>query len=73
MVVGGGGDGMLRFWDAATGQSLWIMPAHKLHVAGVHFESGSIVTRGFGGELSHWSLPDSGAVIGSGKIATGTP
>jgi len=63
MVVAGGGDGLLRFWDATTGAPLWTIPAHKSHVVGVHFEGNDIVTRGFGGDLSRWSLPRSEAVI----------
>jgi hypothetical protein len=34
MVVGGGGDGLLRFWDAATGRPLWTLAAHKPYVMG---------------------------------------
>jgi WD40 repeat protein len=69
VVVGGGGDGLLRFWDAATGRLLWTLAAHKTYVMGLHFDpSGDIVTRGTGGEVSRWRLPDPAAVIGVGKI-----
>ena len=30
MIVAGGGDGLLRFWDAASGRPLWTMLAHKV-------------------------------------------
>jgi WD40 repeat protein len=73
MIVGGGGDGLLRFWDVQTGRPLWTMPAHKLHVTGIHFDAGDIVTRGFGGEISRWYLPEPSAVIGAGKISISKP
>jgi WD40 repeat protein len=65
MVVGGGGDGLLRFWDASTGLLLWTMPAHKSPLIGVHFEGDDIITRGFSGELSRWTLPRPQQVIES--------
>ena len=68
MVVGGGGDGALHFWDAATGRQLWALPAHKLQVLGLDVAPWGIVTRGDGGEVSRWSLPLPSAVIGAGKI-----
>jgi hypothetical protein len=63
MVVAGGGDGMLRFWDTASARSLWTLPAHKSHLIGLHFEGAAIVTRGFSGELSRWIVPRSEDVI----------
>jgi WD40 repeat protein len=57
MVVSAGGDGMIRFWDAATERPLWTFPAHKPHAIGLHFEGRDLVTRGFDGDLSRWSLP----------------
>ncbi|HEX7941294.1 MAG TPA: hypothetical protein VF488_05790, partial [Gemmatimonadaceae bacterium] len=61
---------LLRFWDVQTGRPLWTMPAHKLRVTGIHFAAGDIVTRGFGGEISRWHLPEPSAVIGAGKMET---
>jgi WD40 repeat protein/serine/threonine protein kinase len=63
MVIGGGGDGMLRFWDVASERLLWAMPAHQSHLVGVQVDGGDIVTRGFSGDLSHWVLPDPARVI----------
>jgi WD40 repeat protein len=63
MVVAGGGDGMLRFWDTATAYPLWTLPAHKSHLIGLHFEGAAIVTRGFSGDLARWVLPRSEVVI----------
>ena len=63
LVIGGDADGSLRFWDAASGAKLWTLPAHKSAVIGVHLEGVDIVTRGFAGEISRWTLPQSGAVI----------
>jgi hypothetical protein len=37
----------------------------KSHLIGVHFEGDSLVTRGFGGEVSRWKLPESAQVIGA--------
>ena len=67
MIVGGGGDGLLRFWDAATGRPLWTLAAHKPYVMGLHFEAADIVTRGIGGELARWHLPASSDVIGPAR------
>jgi hypothetical protein len=47
MVVAGGGDGLLQFWDTATARPLWTLPAHKSPLIGLHFEGTAIVTRGF--------------------------
>jgi len=58
MVVAAGGDGMLRFWDVSNERPLWTLEAHKSHVIGVHFEGADIVTRGFGGDVSRWTLPN---------------
>ncbi len=63
LVVGGDADGFLRFWDATSGAKLWALQAHKSAVIGVHIESGSIVTRGFTGEISRWRLPRPEQVI----------
>jgi WD40 repeat protein len=63
LVIGGDADGSLRFWDAASGAKLWTLPAHKSAVIGVHLDGVDIVTRGFAGEVSRWTLPQSGAVI----------
>lgn len=59
MVIGGGGDGLLRFWDTATAKPLWVVVAHRPYVMGVHLESGDIVTRGIGGEVARWHIPAS--------------
>jgi WD40 repeat protein len=63
VVVAGDAEGLLWFWDAASGAKLWTLPAHKSFVIGVHLEGDDIVTRGFTGEVSRWRLPQSGPVI----------
>jgi len=63
MLIGGGGDGRLRFWEFSSGRPLWTMQAHRSHLIGVHVEGESIVTRGFAGEIARWSLPKPEQVI----------
>ena len=63
LVMAGGGDGVLRFWDPTSGRLLWALQAHKSHLIGIHVEGKDIVTRGFSGELSRWTLPNSEHVI----------
>jgi WD40 repeat protein len=63
LVIGGDADGVLRFWDRASGNLLWTLQAHKSHVIGIHLEGGDIVTRGFTGEVSRWTLPSPERVI----------
>ena len=63
MVVAGDGDGLLRFWDTASGRPLWTMLAHKSHLVGVRVEGDDIVTRGFSGDISRWTLPKPEQVI----------
>jgi len=63
LVIAGGADGLLRFWDATSGRLLWALQAHKSRLIGVHVEGRDIVTRGFSGELSRWTLPRSEQVI----------
>ena len=67
MVVAGDADGLLRFWDTSNGRPLWKLPAHKSHLVGVHFEGNDIVTRGFAGDVSRWTLPKPGTVIDCGR------
>ncbi len=62
LIVAGDGDGSLRFWDV-TGQPLWKLKAHKSHVVGVHLEGNDIVTRGFAGDVSRWTIPRSESII----------
>lgn len=62
MLVAGDGDGLLRFWDL-TGHQLWKLQAHRSHTVGIHIEGDDLVTRGFGGDVSRWTLPRSEAVI----------
>jgi WD40 repeat protein/serine/threonine protein kinase len=63
LIVAGDADGVLRFWDPPSGRLLWKLQAHKSHLIGVHVENGAIVTRGFAGELSRWTLPKSEQII----------
>jgi WD40 repeat protein len=63
LVIGADADGSLRFWDAASRAKLWTLPVHKSAVIGVHLEGVDIVTRGFAGEISRWTLPQSRAVM----------
>jgi WD40 repeat protein len=57
MVIAGDGDGLLRFWDASSGLPLWTMPAHRSYVIGIRVDGDDIVTRGFFGDISKWTLP----------------
>jgi WD40 repeat protein/serine/threonine protein kinase len=59
MVVTAGGMGVLRFWDASTGSLLWMLRAHQGIISEVRFEGNDLVTRGFTGEITRWSFPDS--------------
>jgi WD40 repeat protein len=61
-VVAGGSDGVLWFWDAG-GRPLWTLPTHTSRVIGIHFEGEDLVTRGFAGDVSRWSLPSPERVI----------
>jgi WD40 repeat protein/serine/threonine protein kinase len=63
MIVAGGSDGFLRFWDASNGRLLWTLQAHKSYVTGVHYEGSEIVTRGFAGDFSRWTLPQPDKII----------
>jgi WD40 repeat protein/serine/threonine protein kinase len=63
MVVAGGGDGLVRYWDATTARQLWTMQAHKSAVIGIHFDGGDLVTRGDGGDVSRWTLPESPGTV----------
>jgi WD40 repeat protein/serine/threonine protein kinase len=63
VVVAGGSDGFLRFWDASNGRLLWMLQAHKSYVIGVHYEGSDIVTRGFAGDISRWTLPQADRII----------
>jgi WD40 repeat protein/serine/threonine protein kinase len=63
LLIGGDGNGVLRFWDVASGAKLWTLQAHKSAVIAVHVEGDDLVTRGFTGEISRWRLPGSEHVI----------
>jgi WD40 repeat protein len=57
MVIAGGRDGVLRFWDAQSGLPLWTLPAHPSPIVGVRADGGDIVTRSLAGALSRWHVP----------------
>ena len=63
LVMAGGVDGRLWFWDKDTERPLWTLRAHASQIVDIHVEGGDIVTRGFTGELAHWRLPSPGRVI----------
>lgn len=63
MIVGGGDDGLLRFWEAASARLLWTLPAHKSPLIALHFEGTDIVTRGFGGDVSRWTVPGAQGIV----------
>jgi len=63
VIVAGGSDGFLRFWDTSNGRLLWTLQAHKSYVTGVHYEGSDIVTRGFAGDVSRWTLPQPDTII----------
>jgi WD40 repeat protein len=63
MIVSGGGDGLLRFWETRSTKLLWTLPAHKVGVVGIHFDGSDIVTRGFGGDVSRWALPEPRGIV----------
>jgi WD40 repeat protein/serine/threonine protein kinase len=63
MLIASGSDGMLWFWDLLTGRPLWKLQAHRSHAIGIHFEGSTLVTRGFSGEVSRWTLPSSERAI----------
>jgi len=65
VVVAGGSDGLVRFWDTTSGRPLWTMPAHKLPVPGIHFEGSDLITRSLAGDVARWALPDLAQVIAS--------
>jgi WD40 repeat protein/serine/threonine protein kinase len=63
IVVATGGDGIIRFWDTDDERPLWTLQAQTSAVIGLHYEHGDLVTRGFDGEVSRWTLPDPSSVI----------
>jgi hypothetical protein len=63
MIVAGGGDGLLWFWEAASARPLWTLPAHNPYVVGIHYDGDDVITRGFGGDMSRWTLPKSRPLI----------
>jgi WD40 repeat protein/serine/threonine protein kinase len=63
MVVAGDRDGLLWFWDVADEHPIWTLQAYRSHLIGLHFEGPDLVTRGFAGEVSRWTLPQPEQVI----------
>ncbi|HEX8107494.1 MAG TPA: protein kinase [Kofleriaceae bacterium] len=63
MLVAGDGDGSVRWWDVATGRPLWTLQVHKSIVVGLHFEGDDLLTRGFAGDVSRWTIPPAKNVI----------
>ena len=63
MIVGGDANGVLRFWDTASGRLLWMMPAHRSYFSGLRMEGNDIITHGFWGDVARWTLPDPEQVI----------
>jgi WD40 repeat protein len=73
LIVAGGSDGFLRFWDTLSGRLLWTLQAHTSYVIGVHYEGNDIVTRGFTGDVARWALPSPNRVIEACRASTCAP
>lgn len=52
LLVTGGRDGKLRFWDVASGQMMWTLDAHRTQVGSLRFEGADLISRGFAGDLA---------------------
>jgi eukaryotic-like serine/threonine-protein kinase len=63
VVVAGDADGLLWFWDIASGAKLWTLQAHRSAVIAIHVEGDDLVTRDFAGDVSRWRLPEPDEVI----------
>jgi len=63
MIIAGGSDGLLWFWDLATARPLWTLQAHSSDIVGIHLDGDEIVTRGFSGDVSRWILPKPEEII----------
>jgi len=63
VIVAGGSDGFLRFWDSSSERLLWMMQAHTSYVVGVHYEGNELVTRGFAGDVARWGIPSPYEII----------
>ena len=70
MVVAGGSDGFLRFWDTSDGRLLWMLQAHRSYVTGVHYEGNDLVTRGIAGDVARWALPPPDRIIAACQAST---
>lgn len=49
--------------EAASERLLWTLPAHKSPLIALHFEGADIVTRGFGGDVSRWTVPGAHGIV----------
>ena len=56
MQFAGGSRVCRRFWDAASGQLIWTLRAHRGGITGLHFDGDDLLTRGAAGEISRWSI-----------------
>ncbi len=70
VIVAGGSDGFLRFWDTSNGRLLWMLQAHRSYVIGVHYEGSDLVTRGFAGDVTRWTLPPPDRIIEACQAST---
>jgi WD40 repeat protein len=70
MIVAGGSDGFLRFWDTQDGRLLWMLQAHRSYVTGVHYEGSDLVTRGIAGDVARWALPPPDRTIAACQAGT---
>lgn len=73
MVVAAASDGTLRFWDVTTESQVWAPASAAPRPVGLSVGPWGIVTRGLGGEISRWVLPEADAVIGLGKSSHRLP
>jgi WD40 repeat protein len=72
MVVAGGSDGFVRFWDTSDGRLLWMLQAHRSYVVGLHYEGSDLVTRGIAGDVERWVLPPLDRTIAACQVSTCT-
>lgn len=63
LIIAGGIDGTLKFWDEASGGRLWTLPVHRSQVVALHAEGEDLITRGIAGDIARWTLPASAPAI----------
>ena len=65
VIASGGGDGLVKFWDVATGQELFTLTGHRQYVTTLAFSADGkqLASAGWDGKVRVWDIQSHDLVL----------